>query len=268
MFTFGAGVQWFEAYNAAKQRNRVLVGGFSPRGSVGAAGGWLQGGGHSVLSPSYGLGAQSLPLGTAACSRDCFAGVDNVLEITIVTANGHHVIANAYNNRALFWALRGGGGGSWGVVTSVSYKTHPSTPFVGVSLNVNSANPNSTRKLLTEIVRLTPSLVDQGYGGSVNGTVDGFQFFILSPNVTVEQANATLITLSKFANSQPGLSVQSVIIPFPDFSSFYEPTFANTDGLVGVPNEISSWLLPKDVIHHRPEHVVIELLKLPVFSYL
>jgi len=61
VFTFGAGVQWFEAYEAAKQRKRVIVGAVSARGSVGAAGGWLQGGGHSALSPSYGLGnAKSL----------------------------------------------------------------------------------------------------------------------------------------------------------------------------------------------------------------
>jgi hypothetical protein len=56
VFTFGAGVQWFEAYQAAQQHNRVIVGGVGARGSVGAAGGWLQGGGHSVLSPNYGLG--------------------------------------------------------------------------------------------------------------------------------------------------------------------------------------------------------------------
>ena len=59
VFTFGAGVQWFEAYEAAKQHKVVLVGGISPRGSVGAAGGWLQGGGHSFLSPNYGLGMQN-----------------------------------------------------------------------------------------------------------------------------------------------------------------------------------------------------------------
>ncbi len=58
VFTFGAGVQWFEAYEAAKRRNRVIVGGISRRGSIGVAGGWLQGGGHSALSPSYGLGTQ------------------------------------------------------------------------------------------------------------------------------------------------------------------------------------------------------------------
>ena len=45
--------------------------------------------------------------------------------------------------------------------------------------------------------------------------------------------------------------------------------FTNSDGLVGVPNEISSWLLPKNVVQtDRPEDLVAELLRLPVFAYL
>jgi len=53
-FTFGAGVQWLEAYEAARQRNRDIVGARSQ--SVGAAGGWFAGGGHSPIAPNYGLG--------------------------------------------------------------------------------------------------------------------------------------------------------------------------------------------------------------------
>jgi len=56
VFTFGAGVQWFEAYEAAKKHNRLLVGYVSQRGNAGAAGGWPQGGGLSALSSNYGLG--------------------------------------------------------------------------------------------------------------------------------------------------------------------------------------------------------------------
>ena len=54
--TLESGVQWNDAYAAATAANRTLVGGASLGGSVGAAGGWLLGGGHSALSPSYGLG--------------------------------------------------------------------------------------------------------------------------------------------------------------------------------------------------------------------
>ena len=54
--TLDAGVQWYEAYVAANSYNRTIVGGISDGGSVGAAGGWVQGGGHGILSPKFGLG--------------------------------------------------------------------------------------------------------------------------------------------------------------------------------------------------------------------
>ena len=54
--TYGAGVQWREAYASADQQGLFIVGGISLGGSVGAAGGWVMGGGHSALSPKFGLG--------------------------------------------------------------------------------------------------------------------------------------------------------------------------------------------------------------------
>jgi len=54
--TFGAGVQWNEAYDFVDQQGRFVVGGISVGGSVGSAGGWVMGGGHSAFSPSLGLG--------------------------------------------------------------------------------------------------------------------------------------------------------------------------------------------------------------------
>ena len=202
-------------------------------------------------------------------SSDCLAGVDNVLQFTIVTADGNHVVANQFNNQDLFWALRGGGGGTWGVVTSVTYKTHPSTPFSGAFLLVNSTDANSTQKLLTELIRLTPSLVDQGYGGYSGGGSNQFQLLTASPNATAEQTNATFRPLFDLALSLPGFTVQNYTVTFPDFWALYEPLWGSTDGQVGVPNEISSWLLPKDVIQtDKPEDLAAELLKISGFAYL
>ena len=210
---------------------------------------------------------QNPHLVTRPHSHEHFVGVDNVLEFTIVTADGSHVVANAYNNQDLFWALRGGGGGTWGVVTSVSYKTHPSTPFSGAFLNFTSTDPDSTRKLLAEIIRLTPSLVEQGYGGYGGGANETFQLYVLSPNVTMEQTNATFLPLFEFAHSQSGLSVENMTVPFADFWGFYDP-YTNDDGQVGSPTEISSWLLPKDVIQtDKPEDLAADLLKTRQFGY-
>lgn len=266
VLTLGAGVQWFEAYAAAQRYNRIVVGGISLRGSVGAAGGWLQGGGHSPLSPNYGLGKQDLPWLFQSHSI-IFIGVDNVLEITIVTADGNHVIANPYRNKDLFWALRGGGGGTWGVVTSVTYKTHPSTPFYAGHIFVNSTNANSTLKLFSEIIRLTPSLVTQGYGGFSSASIQTLELIVLSPNVSAEQNNATFLPLFEFAHSLPGLSVENATIPFQDWWEFN--SLLARDGQVGVANEISSWLLPKDVVQtDKPEDLAQQLLKISGLEYL
>ena len=51
----GAGVRGFEAYMAADAKDLTLTGGDYP--SVGLVGGFTQGGGHSILSSLYGLGA-------------------------------------------------------------------------------------------------------------------------------------------------------------------------------------------------------------------
>ncbi|EMD63114.1 hypothetical protein GGP41_005140 [Bipolaris sorokiniana] len=104
-FKSGAGVQAFELYKAASEKGRVIVGGEGE--TVGVMGGYIQGGGHSPLTPLY---------GTAA---------DSVLSMEVVTANGEFVVANSTSHTDLFWALRGGGGSTFGVVTSVTVKAHP-----------------------------------------------------------------------------------------------------------------------------------------------
>lgn len=51
----GAGVQGFEAYEAAHAKELAVVGGECP--TVGIAGGYTQGGGHSALASKFGLAA-------------------------------------------------------------------------------------------------------------------------------------------------------------------------------------------------------------------
>ena len=87
----GGGQLWGEIYQAAAAADREMLGGGSL--TVGAAGGWLQGGGLSALSRLYGY------------------GVDSVLAFEVVTADAEVVMADACSHPDLFWALRGGGGG-------------------------------------------------------------------------------------------------------------------------------------------------------------
>ncbi|PYI01924.1 FAD binding domain protein [Aspergillus sclerotiicarbonarius CBS 121057] len=101
----GAGVQVFEAMAAAHKENFVLVGGNCQ--SVGYAGGYTQGGGHGQLASKFGLAA------------------DQVLEWEVVTAAGELLIASETQNADLYWALCGGGGGTYGAVLSMTSKVYP-----------------------------------------------------------------------------------------------------------------------------------------------
>src|SRR3989475_13150865 len=56
--------------------------------------------------------------------------VDNVISADVVTADGQLRKASATDNPDLFWALRGGGG-NFGVVTSLEYRLHPVTQVLG-----------------------------------------------------------------------------------------------------------------------------------------
>jgi len=186
-----------------------------------------------------------------------------------VTADGNHVIANAYQNEDLFWALRGGGGGTWGIVTSATYKTHPSKPLSSALIFVHSTNANSTQNLLAEIIRLTPLLAEQGYGGYGWASASQIVLLFTSPNVTVEQNQAIFLPLFEFAASQPGLSlVENYTAVYQDSGSWSESLSIIPGNVVGV-TEVSSWLIPGDIFEtDRPGDLAAELFKIKSFGYL
>lgn len=63
-------------------------------------------------------------------------GSDHAISFDVVLANGKKVTANADVNPDLFWALKGGGMGTFGVVTSVTVKTYPAIPATGMGLTI------------------------------------------------------------------------------------------------------------------------------------
>jgi hypothetical protein len=125
----GAGAIWMHTYNAVTTRGRRYVQG-GGCGTVGVAG-LVQGGG---------FGGYSKQFGTAG---------SNLLEAEIVTADGQVRITNACLNPELFWALKGGGGGTFGVVTRLTLRTHEPPDFIGiVSTKVEAKSDAAYRELL------------------------------------------------------------------------------------------------------------------------
>ncbi len=132
--TVGAGVLDIQAYDAVTTRGgRYVQGGGCM--TVGLAG-LVLGGGFGSYSKHYGLAAASL------------------LEAEIVTADGQIRIANACTNADLFWALKGGGGGTFGVVSKMTLKTHDLPDFFGAAnFTVKASSDADLKRLLAEFVR-------------------------------------------------------------------------------------------------------------------
>ncbi|MBY8885076.1 FAD-dependent oxidoreductase [Streptomyces sp. PTM05] len=107
--TVGAGAKLIDVYNTLGARGVTIPAGSCP--TVGVSGLTL-GGGHGVAARAYGL----------TC--------DNLTSATLVTADGRTLRADAHTNTDLFWALRGAGNGQFGVVTQLSYRTHPAPACV------------------------------------------------------------------------------------------------------------------------------------------
>ncbi|KAJ8082040.1 hypothetical protein PM082_007886 [Marasmius tenuissimus] len=246
--TFGAGVQWREAYTAAQQNNRYIVGGISGDGSVGVAGGWIGGGGHSAFSLRYGL------------------GVDNAVQFTVVTANGDHVTANAHSHPDLFWALRGGGPGTYGVVTSITYKTHPIEPLVGGYILANFTSLDIAKSVGLEFVKLQPKLSDVQWGGYSLFSEDTFLFALLAPNATMEQANTTVGPFLEHLKITAGENnTQMTLFEAPSFYAVLEQTSdtAPSGSQVGNNVEIASRLYTRNLYETEPEKMVETFLNMP-----
>src|ERR671911_1489915 len=109
--TVDAGAIWGQVYDAVTtQAGRYVQGGGCL--TVGTAG-LIQSGGFNSFSKNYGLAAAGL------------------LEAEVVTADGTVRLANACTNPDLFWALKGGGGGSFGVVTRLTLRTRELPEYFG-----------------------------------------------------------------------------------------------------------------------------------------
>jgi FAD/FMN-containing dehydrogenase len=129
----GAGALWAQVYDAVTTRGGGYVQGGGCM-TVGVAG-LVQSGGFGSFSKQFGLAAGSL------------------LEAEVVTADGMVRIANACTHADLFWALKGGGGGSFGVVTRLTLRVHPlPEDFGAVNLTIRASSDAAFRRLVGQVI--------------------------------------------------------------------------------------------------------------------
>ncbi|KAI4126029.1 MAG: hypothetical protein LQ338_003968 [Usnochroma carphineum] len=232
----GAGVQGWEAYQAAEARGFRVLGGTCL--TIGLVGGFTQAGGHSDLSSTYGLAA------------------DNVLEWEVVTANGTHLFASRTSHNDIYWALSGGGPGTYGVVLSMTVKVFPDGPVGGVSLAFTSANVSQDKYWRAVSAFHTSLLSWVEKGGSAAYTISNQSFYLQPatfpdlPNSEVHKIVQPLISNLTAENIAYSLNFTSSPTYLAHASHYYGPLPYGTYPSAQVQG---GRLIPRSVVQDRNE---------------
>ncbi|GKT42935.1 FAD-linked oxidoreductase ZEB1 [Colletotrichum spaethianum] len=218
-----AGVLVHEAVSFAITHNLLVVTGNGP--TVGIAGGYTLGGGHSSLSSRYGL------------------STDRALEYEVIDGNGQYFISNREENRDLYWALSRGGGSSYGVVVSTTVKAGSEVPIKLGTLKFSSEGIEEVDFIGTiEAFHATLSaLVDTGCQPLYSFYRGGFDLSALSaPGLTLAQIDGLL---GPFLTHLKSLNIifEKRNIPFLTYGGFFNAK-GGANAVYG-----GSWFIPRSL---------------------
>ncbi|KAM0482017.1 hypothetical protein ACHAPX_003351 [Trichoderma viride] len=231
--TYGAGQQWEGLYKFAEANDIFLVGGSDL--TVGAAGGWILGGGHGFLSPKFGL------------------GVDNTLEMKVVLPNGTYVSASRCHNQDLFFALRGGGGSAFGVVWEVTSRAWDTREVQVVNVLFAAASISAYNAFFDLATQNANKWASEGWGGSFfagggGRTVIGFQVYNMA--LSLDDAKASMQSLFDFVASSNNSAqvIESDITSFPTIWQAYQAKLIPILESAGIGGALASRLIPSDLL--------------------
>jgi FAD/FMN-containing dehydrogenase len=187
----GGGAMWCEVYDeVVNKHHRFILGGGCM--SVGAAGGFLQGGGFGHYSKLYGTGGS------------------NLLQAEVVLASGETVVANAYQHADLFWALKGGGGGTFGVVTQVVLKTFEPPAYTGsFSYTLQALSEAAYEKLVHHFLNFYATALNNPYWGEqvAFGPDNTLKVTMMYQGLELAQVENVWAPFYEWVCAQPDLSV-------------------------------------------------------------
>lgn len=241
--TVAAGHDMLELYAATDAMNQTVVGGEAEGVGIG---GYLTGGGHSALSVSYGMAA------------------DNVLEVSLVTPSGQIVTANECQNIDLFYAFRGGGGSSFGVLLSATIQTYPTMPYAILDITLLMYDAGDKYwDIMAYILSQYPSLSNQGISGYPyvlpSYTIAPGEVFALysakfhDHNSPYGASNLTAIFNPIITHITSTYSSTGLILEFTNITTYYETRYqahlANHDAsLAGQDTVLGSRLLTAETL--------------------
>jgi FAD/FMN-containing dehydrogenase len=215
----GAGVNTEEVYFFADAQNVTFIGPYGT--SIGVSGGWVQAGGHTVLSPVYGL------------------GIDRVVQYKVVTPDGILRTANACQNSDLFWALRGGGGGTFGVVMESTHRVAAATSLAVASITYKQTATN-VNEWFSILINNSVPWAKEGWGGHIRPN----SLISVTPLLSSDAAKTSMETASNFAKENNGSAIIEIV---PNWLAFYTKYLIPNEAPVATPRFLASRLVPSSI---------------------
>ena len=142
--------------------------------------------------------------GSAASQRPTVRPPSSLLEAEIVAADGATRIVNEAREPDLLWALKGGGGGTFGVVTRLTLATHQlPDKFGALNLTLQARSDEAYRRLLARFVDLyAMHLFNPHWGEQVRAGPDNrLRVSMVFQGISKDQATAAFKPLIEFANA-------------------------------------------------------------------
>ena len=102
-----------------------------------------------------GISGLTLGGGIGYLARGCGLTIDNLISANLVTADGKFLTASEHENEDLFWGLRGGGG-NFGVVTSLEYRLHEVNQVFAGPIFYNLEDAATVLRMFDEFIQDAP----------------------------------------------------------------------------------------------------------------
>lgn len=138
-------------------------------------------------------------------------------------------LSSQCSNPDLFWAIRGGGGGTWGVVTRVAYVAHPEQTVEAVTAISTGVSLTSDQieTILADFAAISPKLADLGMGGIAIVADSGLVFNLLIAGAAPDTLKKALTPFFNKLISGSGISLTIPIYSnLKNFQEFYTKNLA------------------------------------------
>ena len=168
-------------------------------------------------------------------------GADHAMALEVVTADGRFVTASSTSNSDLYWALRGGGGSTFGIVTSVIVRVHPQMPFTVSKFSFGTGGPANVSKeafwqglraYLEQFIPFTDAGTYSYFWVFSNATSGSYSLEMtpfFAPNHTIESFNK--LTKPLFDRwAALGIPVKPVTQQFDSFLPAFEVSWGRQSG--------------------------------------